>query len=329
MPGTIPVHIHPGGAKAHFYNRLLEQALLDSLDVYSSTRSANVSGTTLIPPVATLGPSYPYLVSAFRTDGTWPFNGMVFTQKQVDGVWAQWNIPFSGTGNGAFAMRTGTATAWGAWTYFEGGGLNLNTIPLSSFSTGMYVGLSQLGLPDALWSLQANGSNLKLADAYEDTSGLMHFRFCNDANSSCTDWMTVARSGQVSTGIGFSAAVSAPAFAGSGTATFAAGAGAGTSPGTFACVTSYICDSVGGFVQLTAVGTSPPTTGTILTVTLGGVTRSHIPSCELQAFDTSASGVPIALGVGSSTTTTVVFTLSGTALTAAHQVEFKYSCIGQ
>jgi hypothetical protein len=326
MPGTTPVHIHPGGAKAPLYNRLLEQALFDPLDVYGSAQMANVSGATVIPTTATLGPNYPYEFSIYRTDGTWPFNGMVVTQHHVDGIWIQTNYPF-GAGAVAFAVRAGTSTVWGSWTLFEPGGLNPNTLPSSSFSTGLYAGLSQLGLPDVIWSLQSNGTNLKLADTYEDTSGIMHFRFCNDTNSSCNDYITVTRSGNTPTAIAFATGISALGVAGSGTATFAAGAGAGTSPGTIQCLVSHVCDSVSGMIQLLTVGSSPPASGTILTVTLGS-TRSNQPNCNVQAWDVS-TGVPVALGVPVTTTTTLVSTLSGTALTAGHQVQFVYHCGGQ
>jgi hypothetical protein len=201
MPGTTPIHIHPGGAKAPLYNKLLEQALLDPLDVISSTQLANVSGQTLIPAVALLAPSYPYEYSIFRTDGTWPFNGMVITEHQVDGIWSQRNVPFSGTAAGAYAMRMGTASAWGAWTYFQSNGLNMNPLP-ASYSSGVYAGLVG-NIPDILLSDQANATNAKLANIYEDTSGNIHFQFCNDANTSCTDFLTANRSGASPVSVAF------------------------------------------------------------------------------------------------------------------------------
>jgi len=109
---------------------------------------------------------------------------------------------------------------------------------------------------------------------------------------------------------------------GSATATFAAGAGAGTSPGTPTCAASHVCDSLGGTVAMTT-GTSPPTTGVALTVTTG-VTRVNQPTCMIQ-IRLTASPYTLVDSAPTYTTTTIVFNLTGAALTASTAYTFAYS----
>jgi hypothetical protein len=102
--------------------------------------------------------------------------------------------------------------------------------------------------------------------------------------------------------------------AGTGTATFAAGAGAGGTPGSPTCTTSHICDSTGGTVSLTN-GTTPPTTGVLLTFTTG-VTRNNQPECTSQVR-LAVSPFTLIDSACSTTTTTAVVNLTGTAPTAS------------
>jgi hypothetical protein len=116
--------------------------------------------------------------------------------------------------------------------------------------------------------------------------------------------------------------------AGAGTATFTAGAGAGSGATTPSCATGYVCDSVSGQVSFTT-GTSPPTTGIILTVTLGGVTRASKPVCAVQGENESTgTSVPV-IGIPQTTTTTLPIPLAGTALAASSVYNFNYQCFGK
>ena len=120
---------------------------------------------------------------------------------------------------------------------------------------------------------------------------------------------------------------SAPAFAGSGSATFAVGPAAGTSPGTPICARGYVCDSNSGVIDLT-IGKAPPATGTLITVTLGGVTRSNNPTCTAQALDAVSNVVANVTGVNT-TPATELIQAGGMALTAGNRYLFSYSCSGR
>ena len=110
---------------------------------------------------------------------------------------------------------------------------------------------------------------------------------------------------------------------GSVTASFASGAGAGTSPGTPVCATGAACDSIGGTVAMTT-GTATPTVGVALTVTTG-VTRTHaLPTCKIEAR-LAASPYTLVDVAPTYTTTTIVFNLTGAALTASTAYNFTYT----
>jgi lysophospholipase L1-like esterase len=123
-------------------------------------------------------------------------------------------------------------------------------------------------------------------------------------------------------------AIGPTSISGTGTATFAAGAGAGTSPGTPTCSGGYICDSYSGVFNITT-GTAPPTGGTVVTVTLGGVTRTNKPNCFVSSI-ASVSGVPFVNIIAlNSTVATLPVQLAGTALTASTNYTFTYVCGGK
>jgi hypothetical protein len=113
----------------------------------------------------------------------------------------------------------------------------------------------------------------------------------------------------------------------SGVATFAAGAGAGSSPGALSCVTS--CNSTSGRIELASVGTGPPTSGTVITITLP-ITRAVSLSCVCSPLideNTGANGVFV--DCGSSSLAAFKINLLGTALTAGHQYQSNYVCGGK
>lgn len=118
------------------------------------------------------------------------------------------------------------------------------------------------------------------------------------------------------------APISGLSFAGMQTATFVAGAAAGTGP-TVACVASHSCDSFSGEITLTT-GTAP-TTGTLLTITLG-TTRTNIPNCQVSV--TASSVGAITTDQWAETTTTIVIT-ANTALTLSTAYKVSYICGGR
>jgi hypothetical protein len=118
------------------------------------------------------------------------------------------------------------------------------------------------------------------------------------------------------------------AIAGAGTATFAAGAGAGTSASTPLC--ESICDSISGYANFNS-GATPPTTGLVATITLGGVTRSHEPNCTGLLF-LASTGAPVpganVLRIYDNTTQAQIL-VTGTALSASTAYSFVYQCLGK
>jgi hypothetical protein len=112
---------------------------------------------------------------------------------------------------------------------------------------------------------------------------------------------------------------------GTGTATFSAGAGAGSGPSTPVCLSGFTCDSNSGVVAITS-GTSPPTTGTVVNVTLGGMTRLARPTCLTKI--TTTAGVEVPSWGLANTTTVESINLVGTALTASTAYDLAYICQG-
>jgi hypothetical protein len=111
--------------------------------------------------------------------------------------------------------------------------------------------------------------------------------------------------------------------AGTGTAAFVAGAAAGTSPGTPACATSHVCDTLSGVISLT-VGTAT-TTGVLLTVT-SPVTHTNQLNCDGSVYLVASPYTMLPLRI-TETTTTYVFNV-GTAPTASTAYELAYQCLG-
>jgi hypothetical protein len=74
----------------------------------------NPAGNTYKPENLTPPDYYPQGISLYRAEGAkgWPMDGQVFTVRQTDGVWLQWNNSY--TGDGVF-YRSGSKSGWFTW----------------------------------------------------------------------------------------------------------------------------------------------------------------------------------------------------------------------
>ena len=116
----------------------------------------------------------------------------------------------------------------------------------------------------------------------------------------------------------------APSVAGTGTATFTPGVAAGKSPGTPACSTSHICDSIGGTISV--ITGSATQAGVLLTVTLPA--RQNQPNCYGNAYLVASPYTALPLRL-SYTTSTIVFNV-GITPEASTAYELVYAgCAGR
>jgi hypothetical protein len=114
--------------------------------------------------------------------------------------------------------------------------------------------------------------------------------------------------------------------AGTGTATYAWGTGAGTTAATsVSCNTGYACDSRTGLVLFTTSSAPAASGATVVTVTLGGVTRAAKANCSVKVA--AATGVDAGpFETSASTTTALVVRNFGSALSASTSYYLQYSC---
>jgi hypothetical protein len=105
--------------------------------------------------------------------------------------------------------------------------------------------------------------------------------------------------------------------------TYAAGAAAGTGP-TVTCTGSHGCGSFSGEVTLTTGTGTPTLPATLLTITLP-ITRTNIPNCIVTLQQAAGQNTGL---TWTETTSTIVLTLSGTALTASTAFPVRYICGG-
>jgi len=103
-------------AIAEFIYGPLEMAPYYAGELYRASSATTAERTA----VATDNPTtYPYGVSTYRTDGTFPYNAFVTTFRHYDGY--PFQINSGASGEIAFQFRTATSgTAWTAWSKVSG-----------------------------------------------------------------------------------------------------------------------------------------------------------------------------------------------------------------
>lgn len=128
----------------------------------------------------------------------------------------------------------------------------------------------------------------------------------------------------------FQGPLNVPYLAGAGSAstTFTAGA-ALSSGGSFsapACTGSHVCDSISG--QFVMTSGSAATTGTIVTIALGGANRTNIPNCIATLY-ASSTGTQIGVYAFNNTTANLVLQTAGAALSSNTTYVGSYVCGGK
>ena len=243
------------------------------------------------------------------------------------GASAQYNSFYSGAFSQGCTIASGALDTHIMWT-------DCAPYTNSSLTTSKWNYPGTLTLPNgvAIDALNSSGTDCPILTAlYSDNN--VYLGSPSGANCQTGALGTVIRGGNANqvtlSAVSFlSAATTAAQFlsvSGTGTATFAAGAAAGSSPGTPACVTNHVCDSISGTVQM-ATGGSGTTTGVALTVTTT-ITRTNFPNCSGAAYLQASPYTALPLRI-STTATTVVFNVGGTPSTAT-TYEFTYNCGGR